>query len=400
MSLPTDLPREIGDRVQPPGFDEVLARAEQGRRRRRTTIASGLAAGVVVAGVAFAATGPLTPERSAPEPATPGPTEQWDGSSDIDPRLPGAVQDLLREDRVDPVSVSASGDGIAVVWRSCTQTSCAFAVVTRHGDDVTGTASTAPTLTPVPGGWFVDGGGYTVSQLTPTGEQQPLVVTGPGDGDVMAGDAFLQPQQHGSVLLRGSKLVPAPTAPGSRGIHNGYVTPEGRLVAAVLSGDGSGLSLTSTDDGRTWEDPTTTRSDGSTDTAAIAGSGDHVAVAVLGDDPDGSIPLREVLVSHDAGRTWSRVEGLDLEGGDRVRDLSSVAVSSAGTTYLATASHHIVRIDADGDAVPTQLSAFDSSVVASGDTVCVVAESGAIDRLECSEDDGRSWTSQPLPGFR
>ncbi|HEV2798766.1 MAG TPA: hypothetical protein VGV65_14220, partial [Nocardioides sp.] len=50
--LPTDLPHEVARRTPQPGFDAVLERADSGRRRRRTSIASGLATAVVVAGVA------------------------------------------------------------------------------------------------------------------------------------------------------------------------------------------------------------------------------------------------------------------------------------------------------------------------------------------------------------
>lgn len=200
------------------------------------------------------------------------------------------------------------------------------------------------------------------------------------------------------MLLRGSTLIPAPQTPGTHGMHNGYVTPGGRLVAVTVARSGPGIGLTATDDGQTWEDQTPARSTSLRDTAMVAGSGDHVAVAILGDDADGSIPLLQVLVSHDAGRSWSEPQGLD-EGPDGVRNVSSLVVAPSGTTYLTTESHGLVRIDADGNAIATPLSSHDTSAFLRGEDVCVVAEAGPIDHLQCSADDGTTWTPMPLPGF-
>jgi hypothetical protein len=131
----------------------------------------------------------------------------------------------------------------------------------------------------------------------------------------------------------------------------------------------------------------------------VAGTGDHVAVVLLGDSPDGSIPVHGVQVSHDAGRTWLPARGIDTRGGDRVRNTSALAVGSDGTTYLTTESHHLVRIDDEGLATPIQLSAFESAVFASGDEVCVVVERGRYDALACSPDGLTHWADQPLPGL-
>jgi hypothetical protein len=133
--------------------------------------------------------------------------------------------------------------------------------------------------------------------------------------------------------------------------------------------------------------------------AVVAGTDDHVAVALLGDAPDGSIPVLGVQVSRDGGRTWFTAVNLDTEGGDRVQNMSSLAVRPDGTTYLATESHHLVRIDDQGTATPTQLSAFESSVLTSGDEVCVVVERGRYDALTCSPDGLTEWADQPLPGL-
>jgi hypothetical protein len=396
MSLPTDFHREVAERAEPPGFDEVLARADLARRRRRTTVAAGAAAAVVVGATAFVLQGPLAADDRSPAPARPGLTDSWDGSPQVDARLPSAVRAVLDDDRLDLWAASGSSGAVAILWRGCDQEPCRFVVVTRAGDEVRGTALGAsfPRLSPVPGGWLVEDATGTI-RLTPTGDRTQMYVTGPGSADVMAGDTAVE-TADGVRLLRGDKVIPVPT-PSGRPALSAYVTPEGRMVASTAAGDG--ILVAATDDGRSWDTGLSTHTGEPVTSAMVAGNGDHVAVVLLGDAPDGSVPVLEVQVSHDGGRTWTWVRGLDTEGGDRVRDLSALAVAASGTTYFTTGLHHLVRIDLDGDAVPTQLSAFDSSVVTYDGTVCVVAETGAIDRLECSQDDGTTWHSMTLPGF-
>lgn len=401
MTFPTDLPvelqHEIAERAAQPGFDAVLDRAAASRRRRRTTIASGLAAAVVVGGLGAAAGGLVGSDDGSPDPARPAPTTPWDGSSAPDERLPSSVLAVLDDDRLQLWALTGAPDGgMAALWRGCDFDPCQFAVVTRDGDQVSGEVLGAsfPRLSIVPGGWLVEDGGFT--RLSPSGDRAEIFDTGPGSGDVMAGDTAVETSQ-GWRLLRGDKLVPFPS-PSGGDIYSAFVTPSGRLVAATTSG--AGIVISATDDGRTWESRLTTRLTVPVTSAVVAGNGDHVAVAFLGDDPDGSIPVLGVQVSHDAGRTWTPVRGLDTDGGDRLRDLSSLAVAPDGTAYLATQSHHLVRVDLDGDALPMQLSSFDSSVFAVGDGVCVVTERGRYDALACSSDRGTTWSDQPLPGLR
>ena len=208
----------------------------------------------------------------------------------------------------------------------------------------------------------------------------------------MAGDTAVA-TTDGWRLLRGDKLVPLP-APDPAAVTGAYVTPGGRLVTVEVRAGRAEVSTLDPDDGSrvsSWPRPART--------SVLAGNGDHVARVSLGDDPDGSIPVLGVEVSHDGGRTWVATVNLDTEGGDRVRNMSSLAVGADGTTYLTTESHHLVRIDDEGFATPIQLSAFDSSVVTSGDEVCVVAERGRYDALLCSPDGITGWADQPLPGL-
>ncbi|MCW2735888.1 hypothetical protein [Nocardioides sp.] len=393
MSLPTDFHREISERAEQPGFDVVLERARGHRRRRRTSLASGVAAAVVVAGLAFAVSGP---GDESPDPAPPAPTTPWDGTSEVDPRLPGSVRVILENKRLDLWAVSGSG-GVAALWRGCDVEPCTFAVVIRDGDQVVGSTlgASLPRISPVPGGWlYEDTRG--ISMLNPAGGRDPVYVIDSRATDVMAGDTVVD-TSDGPRLLRGTKVIGIPT-PSGREAVSAYVTPDGRMVAAT--GAGGGVLVAATDDGRTWDSALPSHTSEPVSSVMVAGHGDHVAVALLGDAPDGSIPVLEVQVSHDAGRTWTWVRGLDTDGGDRVRDPSSMAVTADGLAFLATASHHVIRIDTDGDALPVQLSSFDASVFELAGTVCAVSERGRYDQLSCSTDGGTSWFGQPLPGLR
>ncbi|RYC11193.1 hypothetical protein [Nocardioides zhouii] len=404
MILPTDLQHDVADRVAQPGFDAVLDRAAASRRRRRTTIASGLATAVVVGGLGAAAGGLVGADDASPDPTRPATSTPWDGTSAPDERLPSSVRAVLDDDQVQLWSI-AGGEGGAQValWRGCDFDPCQFALVTRDGDGVFGEVLGAsfPTVTPVPGGWLVQDARGTF-RLSPAGDRSEIFDTGPGSGDVMAGDTAV-PTVDGWRLLRGDKLVPLP-AQADRRTYAAHVTADGRLVAVTGTGTGPVTWISTTDDGRNWENKIATRATEKVSSAVVAGSGDHVAVALSGDDPSGGIPLLDVQVSHDGGTTWASAAGvvarsLDTMSTDRVRNMSALAVGADGTAYLTTESHHLLRIDDEGFVTPIQLSAFESGVFASGDDVCVVVERGRYDALVCSSDGLTEWADQPLPGL-
>ncbi len=224
MTSPTtSRTHEVAERTAQPGFDAVLDRAAASRRRRRTTIASGLAAAVVVGGLGAVAGGLVGTDDGSPDPARSTP---WDGSSAPDERLPSNVRAVLDDDQVQLWAVTGAPDGgMAALWRGCDFDPCQFAVVTRDGDEVYGEVLGAsfPTLTTVPGGWLVEdaAGPY---RLSPSGDRAEIFDTGPGSGDVMAGDTAV-PTAEGWRLLRGDKLVPLPTR-GDGAVTGAYVTPE------------------------------------------------------------------------------------------------------------------------------------------------------------------------------
>lgn len=397
MRLPIDVAREVAVRAPQPGFEAVLDRARDGRRRRRTTLAAGLAAAVVVAVAGFAFS-----ERPGGDasPAPANPTRTDDGASArIDPGLPEGVRHLLGREDVRTVHVSAVDGAVAAFWLACGEPAdpCRLAWTLRDGDEVIGDLlDSEGSIAAVPGGWLVDEQQGPTLLLGPDGDLQP-VDTGDLDGDPLrAGDAAVLTHE-GSRLLRDGTLVAMPEPPGRPVVGYGHVTSAGRLVAAT-SDTPFEWGLQATEDGRTWEDvrPTPPSTIG---IFHITGAGEHVAAVSTGDADDRSLPVTEVLVSSDAGRSWTTVSGIDTEGTDRTRNAHSLAVSDGGTTYLSTETDGLLRITPDGDARPVPLAGAATSVFTSDDEVCVVVGAGILGELRCSADDGTTWAPQPLPGL-
>jgi hypothetical protein len=380
--------------------DAALDRAEESaRRRRRTTIASGLAAAVTVAGIGFAVVHRAGADTS-PDPADP--TRTTDLSDRIDPGLPEGVRHLLGRGEVHAWDVSAVDGTVTAFWRACGRPGkpydpCRFAWTMRHGSEVTGDLLDAksPMITPVPGGWLIDEQRRTLLLTTDGDLEEVRRIDLDGD-PLLPGDTAV-PTFDGSRLLRDGALIAMPEPDDRSAVGHAYVTPSGRLIAATSSAAFE-WSLRATDDGRTWEEPTA--GPPGTPSARVAGSGDHVAAMYTGDAPDGSMPVERVLVSSDAGRTWTTVRGLDTKGADRSRNPYWMTVTPSGTTYVTTENDGLVRIDGDGNAQATPLSSMDTSVFTVDDDVCVVAEAGVIDELRCSSDDGTTWAPRPLPGTR
>ncbi|HEU4336720.1 MAG TPA: hypothetical protein VFR45_05370 [Nocardioides sp.] len=395
MSLPSDFAREISDHAPQPGFDAVVDRARIGRRRRRTTVASGLAAAVVAAGIGVAV-GDLPGGDASPEPANP--TRTSDVEERIDAALPEGVRHVLGRDEVQAWDVSAADGVVAAFWRACGELGdpCQHAWTLRDGDEVTGGLIDAqsPVVTVVPDGWLIDEQRGSTLLLTPDGEVEQVGSVGDG-GTALGPDDAAVLTSDGSRLLRDGALVAMPEPPDRPVVGAAYVAPGGRLVAATSDLDGWGAQAT--DDGRTWEEPT----DGPPETlnVQVAGSGDHVAVMFIGAGPDRSVGIEQVIVSSDAGRTWTTAHGLDTKGADRSLDPYGMTVAPDGTTYLTTETEGLVRIDPDGGARAVPVSSQATSVFAHGDDICVVAKAGAIDQIQCSSDGGTTWAPQPLPGL-
>ncbi|HEX5533053.1 MAG TPA: hypothetical protein VFX33_04860 [Actinomycetales bacterium] len=403
MSLPTDFHDDIASRVEQPGYSEVLARAARlRRRRRRTRIAAGLAAACVVGGLA--AWGSDWRIQAIPDPASTPNQTRSPLSGEVDGRLPPEVRDLLGGERVDPWSVAGSGAGAAVLWGACpSDEGCRFALVTRLGDRLEGTMLTSDraTLSAIPGGWLLEDGSSTF-RVRADGEREPLVDVGGKASWPRAGDTAVE-TSRGWRLLRGNDLLPLPTPPDTAvtdaTVTGAFVTPRGDLLVATSEPAG-GVHLAQTEGSGRWRADLLPGATDRTASAVLAGNGDQVAVAVLGDAPDGSIPILGVWISHDAGASWTSGRGIGLGTTNPPADMSSLAVSDEGSAYPATGSHGLIRVGAGRGAVaaPKTLPARSVFGVSSG--ICFVSETGPVDGLRCSADHGKTWSTSSLPGFR
>lgn len=347
--------------------------------------------------VAATQLGPRTPVEPAPAP-TPSTL-----TGKVDDRLPTDVRELLAEERTILMQVTGSDEATAALWASCSPTAgtCRSALVTSEGDRVEGRMleGGSGVVQPVPGGWLVPLPRDAV-RVTPDGETDQVYDVGGRPMAAEAGDTVVSTMTD-FRLLRGDKLVPI-AAPDGAEVTGAYVAPDGQLVVAA-AGPGGRRHLATVQPGLSWSWSVVTDAaleDGVGTPPVLEGRGNTVVLAQLGDDPDGSVPLIGLRVSHDGGLTWSPVTGLDLTGTDGVRNLSSLVVSTEGTIFLTTESHGLVRIGADGQVTTARFSTDDTSAFVVGDSVCVVTEARRVEDLRCSVDDGGTWTTRPLPGFR
>lgn len=378
----TDLPEEIASRTQQPPFEAVVSRVAEDRQRlvRRTAIG-----GAVLAATALLVVPRLGGDAAKdPTDSDPSPTVPTGG-------LAFGVPELLARPDVSVLAVGGSDDGgVAALWQGCESdgTTCGYAVLTDDGTSVGSVVVDSRVLSPTdrgwlihtPGGWRQLGSDGWVSGVTTAGE----------DG-VRPGDEAVE-TAGGLGLLRGNRLLLMPSSSGSP--TQAYVTPQGRLLEVSATGDGS-LRLRATTDGKHW---TTLRSwppgNGVTQ-VRLAGHGRTVATVTTG-GPGDDRAVERVDVSQDGGRTWTTARGIDFAA--PVRDLSGLAVSAHGTVFLTTGSDGLIRIDSEGNAQRTPVSAHDQAVFTTTYDVCVLTGGWGGGRLQCSEDDGTSWSEQRLPG--
>lgn len=401
MSLDPDFQREISDRAEPPAFDAVLTRARRGRQRRRTAIGAGLATAVVLVGAGIGG-GMATGGHDAAPPATTSPTPTGGNVSTgtVHPELPPDVKSVLSRPMTDVWTISGAADGsTAAIYQGCEQPTdageqaCDRVLVIRHGDSVIGRVlkDAPPYLHPTGDGWLLSEDGDW-SLVDTDGRSRPPTFVDQRLARAYAGDVAVLADSW--RLLRDDQLITLPKPPGNAA-DAAYVTASGRVIAV----EERARSVWWSDDGARWHGTFENRTE-TVSAVMLAGNGDTVAMALLGDSPDGSIPLLEVAVSSDAGETWERASGSQLPfGGEGPYDVSSMVVSPQGTTYLATGSHGLIRVDERANVTAVRTSERDTSVFRRGDAVCVLTERGRVDDMACSDDDGRTWLSQSLPGY-
>jgi hypothetical protein len=364
-----DLARDVRDRVVVPPYDEVSRRV---RARRVRGAAAGIAAVVfVVGGVAVwqnAAT-PLTP--TSPDPATQEP-------------LPMTDESLWREvvDGTDahPFETEGTDDGaIAVVWRALEPASPTYALVVREADGTEhGVRLEEPvSLTAVPGGWV---GTYSSRAwfIGSDGEWTELDTTAP-DRQARAGDVLVR-SEYASWLYSPDdrSLAGVSLSPGA----DGYVTPDGRLATCNWNG-GNDIFFR----------PMDKMMRGVPGKACvIAGRGQSLAIVGLGDDPDGGIPMTGLMLL--PRNTWLFPRVTDMLDG-----VTSVVVTPGGSTVITDASTgewYFIEPDGDFRDMPPTDRAGEAFVA--GDRL-YVTDYGLLNApIRWSDDEGRTWHDDVLPG--
>lgn len=365
-----DLAGDVRDRAVPPPYEQVTRRV---RARRLRAVTGTLAATALAVGglavwqnvTAAPSTDPLPPaSNGAPSPTTVDAT--W--------------QDLVASDLAQPFDVSATDDGaIAVVWRDLIQPQPTFALVIRDADgSVQGRLLDEPlSLTPVPGGWV----GVLTTHAWFIGSDGSWTELGP-PGDpvhrVLAGDVLIAGQYSTWLYRPSGRAWYGTEGWGMYGDY--YVADDGSTAACSSNGMGRVLVFP-----RKNSDP-----DLPGRACMLAGHGDVVAVAGLGDAPDGNIPLTGVLIR--SGTAWTKPR---LTGGPR--DVASMVVSARGTTFVTGTYGGAVAIAPDGSWSALQVSL--GVVVTAGDRLYATSNTQSKGALLYSDDDGATWHETTLPGL-
>ena len=326
MSELRDLPDLVGDvrdRVVVPPYAEVSRRV---RARRARTAAGTLAVAVlVVGGIAVWQNVATTAGPSVPQPATTQgpipPTDESQWRAVVDGAAAG------------PFEVSGTDDGaIAVVWRALEHPEPTFALVIREADGtVHGRRLDVPlTLTPVPGGWVgleTTRGWLIGSDGSWTDLGAALDPRATEAGDVAVAGQF------GRWLYRpDDRSWSTLSVFGSP--DQAYVNDFGNLI--TCTGHDGRVSVVDQDrSGQPNPDLPGV-------TCVIAGNGETVVVAALGDDPSGAIPLTGVLRSTDGGATWTRPPF------DAFSSITSQVVGADGTILVTGTEGRSFVIHPDG----------------------------------------------------
>lgn len=201
-----------------------------------------------------------------------------------------------------------------------------------------------------------------------------------------------RPAQAGDVVVTGQYsswlysstdpgLAPMPALEG--GLADGFVTSSGDLVACV-AGSGGGVV------GWTRGSTVSHALRGAT-TCVVAGRGDSAVVVGLGDDPDGAVPMKGMLLRRPG--QWLAVDtsGRDLSG------VTSVVVTPAGSAMVTNASDgRSLVVRSDGDVVEPARKVGQAFVA--GDRLYVSTYGLMNGPLYVSDDDGRTWQETTLPG--
>jgi hypothetical protein len=389
-----DLVTPVARATEAPPFEQIVGRAR--RRRRRHVL--GAAAGTAAL-VASAATGVVLStghENSAPGPAQPSVSR----GSTATPVAVDAARIVLTGGLL---SYAAGPDGsLLTVWKACAaddETDCdtAWQLQTR-GDVYQGIAKgDTPSVYAGSGGFVLDSWNRRAVVID-AAQGQTRQVTPAASRTVGAGDVFIGEKGHLVVVdPRTATSWPLATAPDRDSWVQAAVGADGSIWAMTLrNNDVPTIWSLSASAGSAWRQHVMA----STDThdsvpGYFATSGDHIA-ALSGYDGATVLPVADLAVTTDGGRTWTDLHQSDLP----FKYVDAMAATSGGTLYVVTpAGQHLYRSTDDTwtrfTEVPNPSHA--DSLVPAGDHV--LARGGTFEApvLEALDDAGRS-APVPLTG--
>jgi hypothetical protein len=384
-----DVATPVARATVPPPFEQVVARARG--RRRRTVVSVALAVGVLVGVVATTSMLPLGDRGAAPSPVEPAPTTASTGPTP----QPGQRDALAIVQGGYLVSVARSmSGGLLTVWQLCSDGGAcrhAWQLRTAGGAHRGLVSGSVPTAT-VAGDRFVvtswDEPGIVVD---PSGGTTPLRQV--AAGNVRPGDVLVSRGKGGLALVDpgSAEFWPLPTEPGTEGWGQGEVATDGTIWALPFLSGASRISWSRT--GSAWQHHVMPSGDGRPALPGyLAVSGDHVA-AMTAYDGATVLPVADLAVTSDGGRTWTDLHQTDLP----FRYVDSMAATSGGTLYLVTpGGEHLYRsTDATWTRyveVPNPTHA--DTLVPAGDHV--IARGGGTEPVLVALDDAGRAASVPL----
>jgi hypothetical protein len=386
-----DLATRAERATQPPPFEQVVGRARRQRRRRVATVGAVTVTAVGVAAVAALTT--MGDRSSAPQPVKPSPTAT--ASPSPEPSGPSAV-DIIRTGRLLSYA-GGPGASLFTVWQACAasdETDCdnAWQLQTSNGVHQGLVGGDSPSVQVADGAFLVsswDRRGVLVDDQGSTRTITKVASSTVSTGDVFIGGKSLQVVDPGT-----GTFWPLGTAPDQGTWTQAAVAADGAMWAMSFRGNnlpiiwGRGGAA-----GSGWRQHVLASTDAHDSLPGyLAVAGGHVA-ALSGYDGATVLPVADLAVTADGGRTWTDLHQSDLP----FKYVDAMAATSGGTLYVVTpGGEHLYR---SSDASWTRFTEVPNptradSLVAAGDHV--LARGGTVDApvLVALDDVGHA---KPVP---
>jgi hypothetical protein len=317
-----------GDFVRDP-YDAADPRLVEQARRRRRRLVLGIAA-VTVAALAAVATG--IAQTAGHDDTAPQPTRPSSGPTSTATAVEVDAATIIFGGSL--VSYAAAPDGsLLTVWTKCQDATddgtCEAAWQLQTVDDTyEGLVGGSDVFAYSAGSAFVvrsgGNGGFVVDR---SGKVRRIQRGSPGS--VSAGDALVRFTRSLAVVDPDTaRWWPLPAGDGAGGWITGTVAADGTTWAMPASDEEVRVAWS---DGAAWQHHVLP----STDVGALPGylavAGDHVA-ALSGYDGATVLPVADLAVTADGGRTWTDLHQADLP----FRYVDAMAATSGGTLYVVT----------------------------------------------------------------